>query len=1074
MPIAATPQERARIAAARRREEERRRYAEELKRQQQLRMLQAISRRGGLTAGRPARPDMPGASLRTSAAQEYEARMAALPVKSWGGVVADVTQAFAAPIVGRSAASWIPGGIPRYTDPLDIGLGVAGLIPFGGSLRVIGRGAELAARAAKPPIRTFTSGGLTVASAAAKSRPGRMIEKGLDIARPVTSKTPFVRSQTAVTGYELGRNLEIQAAARGALSTVIKRAGRTLTLPQQVALHVVGEGRTIDQRIAFHRSQATAAAMSGNKGSAALHDAHISLLEDARKYIDETSGRPVLSKTAPRRLRNTNELIRQAARKREGIYRELGKLTEDALTNRLQAPGRVISGAKWDAETGSFIGGDLSSRSAQDLIRVPYEEGLPGTRLTRPLTYGRGARQLLSGGRRAAISRGFIDPTTTHQFRAKLLESGYFKTDVTGAVAKDLVAANRMKLVKDARDQLRDAAQDIPARTDDVAIRTGDFGKKIPQGVRDIWRAMETGEADIRELGKIDPAVTRRLIDDLFPNFLDGKPAILGGAPGYKWIPRELLEATQLMQIPEATAIAQKGWERISRIGAGAGRATLDAFNALNRASILYLNPAYIPVNFAGNIAMNLMQQGVFAIKNLPRAAFVSHELGRLEGATMDAVMGHGITEAASLFSVTGGVSKVAHAIGVITDVVPRRAAFIHEAGRQGYHTKAQIRKLLLDRANEADLIQVVRRAREAIVDFDRLGPLEKQWATRILFVYPWIKGATRWSMRFPLDHPYQAAAYAYIGYLTHGNKEIPGTDYKLGHPPGPGYTQFLERIPGTNKFIDIRQLFTPSTPIEMGQAIAGYITGDKQTASELIQKLNPLIYNALVSGTGFDPFKGYEVPGGLKAFGKGLYQNLAMTRDIQDVFMTSPSERAERQAKSVRPRTRSEEIAQTFLGGLAPAGFNAKVAAQKVAKPAKTFTKIQLFRQFRRDYVGAIPDEAVPYMEGAYRMLEEQDKAQKALAKEKGMLEGNLTPQMEYAIKLAVVKQLRPEIDVSDLVRNYQRIWQTKDPDTIKDVKETINEMFGYSDIFDRNAIDLYEEIRDSVKQTAKLSYAH
>ena len=100
--------------------------------------------------GRPPASEMPNAGYRTPEAVAFRN---ALPQTSIGSAISQVAQTFAAPVVGRSLASWIPGGIPHYTDPLDIGLGVGSWLPLGAAghlamvpLGLAGRGTFAAAR----------------------------------------------------------------------------------------------------------------------------------------------------------------------------------------------------------------------------------------------------------------------------------------------------------------------------------------------------------------------------------------------------------------------------------------------------------------------------------------------------------------------------------------------------------------------------------------------------------------------------------------------------------------------------------------------------------------------------------------------------------------------------------------------------------------------------------------------------------------------------------------------------------------------------------------------------------------
>ena len=90
--------------------------------------------------------------------------------------------------------------------------------------------------------------------------------------------------------------------------------------------------------------------------------------------------------------------------------------------------------------------------------------------------------------------------------------------------------------------------------------------------------------------------------------------------------------------------------------------------------------------NFVGNAVMNLMQQGPFALMNVPRASFLSRELGYRNSNWIDHVMGSGFAHQADLRTpVKWALNPLNHAISKVVDLVPRRAAFLYEAQKLGY-----------------------------------------------------------------------------------------------------------------------------------------------------------------------------------------------------------------------------------------------------------------------------------------------------------------------------------------------------------------------------------------------------
>jgi hypothetical protein len=62
-------------------------------------------------------------------------------------------------------------------------------------------------------------------------------------------------------------------------------------------------------------------------------------------------------------------------------------------------------------------------------------------------------------------------------------------------------------------------------------------------------------------------------------------------------------------------------------------------------------------------------------------------------------------------------------------------------------------------------------RAVQAMVDFERAQGMEKAIAKRVLFVWAWMRGGTRYPFRFALDHPFRTAL---IGYTVAGAPGAP------------------------------------------------------------------------------------------------------------------------------------------------------------------------------------------------------------------------------------------------------------------------------------------------------------
>jgi hypothetical protein len=71
---------------------------------------------------------------------------------------------------------------------------------------------------------------------------------------------------------------------------------------------------------------------------------------------------------------------------------------------------------------------------------------------------------------------------------------------------------------------------------------------------------------------------------------------------------------------------------------------------------------------------------------------------------------------------------------------------------------------LLFDPKYRADLNEVTRRANKALVEFDNLLPIEKNYLRHFIFVYPWVSRSAVWSLRTIMDHPTQVDLLSHLG----------------------------------------------------------------------------------------------------------------------------------------------------------------------------------------------------------------------------------------------------------------------------------------------------------------------
>ena len=207
----------------------------------------------------------------------------------------------------------------------------------------------------------------------------------------------------------------------------------------------------------------------------------------------------------------------------------------------------------------------------------------------------------------------------------------------------------------------------------------------------------------------------------------------------------------------------------------------------------LSLNPAYYPMNMAGQAIMLGSQLTFSAPFSLARTLRQMKAMSEEDLALIDRFSGIGFAGAQGLTEgglLKGATNAIGHVSTILIDKYPRRASFFHEARRLGYKTEKQISGLVNDIDKFDDLMTVHQRVQRAMVDYGGLNRYEKGIATHLIFVYPWLKGSTRYALQFPFDHPIQSAAFAGLIYWQQNRLHEAFPD---GYP---GYLKWYMTIP--------------------------------------------------------------------------------------------------------------------------------------------------------------------------------------------------------------------------------------------------------------------------------------
>lgn len=599
-----------------------------------------------------------------------------------------------------------------------------------------------------------------------------------------------------------------------------------------------------------------------------------------------------------------------------------------------------------------------------------------------------------------AIGAGPQDAALLKQYLGGLELTGEYTPDVILPMVKRYMVAQKVKTFREMKDFMVKAGTDLPQRADDIPIWESEIKGKAKAESTDSLRhlydklAAHDPQASLEAIAKkysndLDTVTAKAMQDFKDSTFdlkeINGEPVedvikrlSAPGAepiPGLKWVSRDEVAASHFLAKPLMIDVATSGLGKAARQVLTAGGIGYDAVNDIQKAMILYLNPAYYPVNLLGNLSMNLMQQGVFMGPNLWRAVQMHWSVTPWERTYIDHLMGSGLVESMASASHLG---EMAHTVigsraNAIIDLIPRRASFLHEARRAGYKLDPKtgdfdLRKLLQDAESghegaKQQLDMIVARAKDAIVDYDRMGPLEKQVFRRIIFFYPWLRGSTRYTFRFIAEHPAQAMTIALM--YEHAKAQA---DAKLGKRPYYASLVFpistetvglkvpftgadvgLDKVVGTHAWkqaglpmtFSLRQLLTPASTLEVFGDSISFLSGmDRASAGAMASHLVPVLAAGETALTGYDPFKNKEVGRGVPQFFKQLGPlQTPVAGDIAKIRM-SEEERAKKNKSALYPRTKAQEIERTGLGSLAPTPYNPETGQGMARKSASTETQ--------------------------------------------------------------------------------------------------------------------------------------
>jgi len=518
--------------------------------------------------------------------------------------------------------------------------------------------------------------------------------------------------------------------------------------------------------------------------------------------------------------------------------------------------------------------------------------------------------------------------SVTHPYTGKLREHALRRQDTTTLVGEAGLEAAKYDALRHIHELVRTAATAHPTRPDDIAVRLDNLtsSKKMPLEVRkflsdpeEALRAVKPGE----QAAMIDRA--RSLI------FFAGKNE------GAGWQLSKDTNAAARAEFDRLYAEGKVGWvprRMVGELGNPAaplravvpGRtvSTFDAINNASRFAILYLKPAYAVPNILGNAALNVLQQGFAAPRNLAWASRRVSKMTAEDYAAIDAVMGEGIAQAISAHGaglLSGTVDKAAQFWSRGVDAPFRRASFVHEANKAGYKTAADIQRLLHDPAERATLNKVGIRANREIIDYANLNNVEREIIRRVIFFYPWVKGSTVYTGRLLRDKPVATLALNQLG--QQGNQW--GTSV---FGPLPSYYKGLIPFAGGTMASNPASASMLGTPAQVLKAL----TGSPDADSQLAGFLTPALSLALAEVTRRNQFTGQAYPAGASRLGiaKDVLAGSLPQKRLYDTIQAG--RHGEGKQKAFPPSVQSA-LLQFFLGGIAPRKVNKPALNQLAAR---------------------------------------------------------------------------------------------------------------------------------------------
>ena len=1084
--------------------------------------------------------------------------LAAAPRGALGSQLKGFAEEGTSALVGPSIASYLPGGKPRYFDPMSVALGAVSVLPVGRA----GRGVTLGlGKAAKAAGLARTGKTLTTLGRGGRALYGTRQEtwRGLTVPMPTSPSliTASIQHLAITPGAQkLGQVVDVLRESKSAVARAVGRGltpissrGRVVRQAGRLGAREIPRAKAaLGPEIRTFRKQTKdpavanahfwwAQAPPGADPADVLQRVVSRYMADQTWWAAEAAGAfrtekaAVLSKIKTAREAGNTEMValyRGAYRKLNGEMRKIPErvrdigaqieLTKQAIRDGVAPDAEFLDAMRAFSEerkgimtaqrkldpgraaerewlVSDYLGYSTPARTVSREVEAPtgqldlltgrgptgqIEEIIPPIRPpgAAPIYVGHRPGKV-PGTRPATVSTGKtrlpLGIKTRNELR--LVKTGRVRTDVK-TVYEDWMAALVYQSHRDTANELWQISENIGAlgpKQGHVLINPQ--GEKIPQA----WRRSDEAIDDIT-----------KLLEGDVEGYVRNTFAVVGSDDAARIMDFATKHGLPVRQIP------YDAWARFVSRKIGPHRVSsyhpllkdpnrfveaMRAITDMTYASLIYTNIGYVPSNLAGNMAFAILDQGPFVVQNVSRALELqmgAHVGGGTERKRIWAQILGEVGHGATLALTSGGKNIVSRASRKATGVVAalpdntlRGAAFLHEAAGAGvisrmnpYLSGDDIARLseLFQKGNRGKLNDISRAATQAMVDFQRLGPRETQLAnTGVLFVWRWLRGAFAYPVEFAAAHPVRTAAMTAAGirFEDEIKKNLTGEDAKpwlrqaakMGETTVKGKT--FERVLPTKPFSPI------GTFAELAETLLA--RSDARRFGEFINPGFTALYDI---GRGQDQYGrdiGYTEAA--KAAGLRLAPDVRLAGEL-----INPPKTPGFYPEDVTRLGRLKRAARVLPYAVSEEGLHVKTKG-------KTFTALQKFRQYMKDNPDVIPIEIRPQLESAYLMHEEFLKARQKFADDLGIHvgptdaspKGGVQERQEYAIKLAILKQVRPDVVFKEFEDFYRQAFESKNEDMIDAAKDYINERMSYADVFGKSAFSVVDEIKKATKQTAE-----